>query len=413
MMVAPQVAAHASPAMGGAPNDVRAEAADGTAPFLAGPVRRSASLIISGVIGLSILSVLALIVIVYLIAGLGPSAFAVGGILALVPLAIVLLGVNWIDRWEPEPRGILIFGFLWGSTASVLATLIVGAELESIVGALAGSSVNAEFFGAAIQAPVVEELAKGLGLLLIFWFAHKHFDGPLDGLVYGAWVAGGFAFTENILYFGSELLDSGSAGSVAQLFLIRGLMSPFAHVMFTACTGLALGIAARRTGKLGVLGFFVLGIIPAIALHALWNGALFFVDDFYVYYAVVQFPLFVLGVLIVLFMRRQESELTRMRLTEYAKAGWFSPGEIDALSTGAGRRLSQEWAKTYGVKRLMRDYTRDATKLAFTRQRLVTGRASVGAEADEAALLASIVASRHALHAVVNDSANNPVESKK
>ena len=392
-------AAYAQTSPGSAPNEVRIEAAEGTAPRLAGPVRRSAGLTIAGVVGLSVLSVVALIVTVYLIGGLGPSAFAIAGILALVPLAIVLIGVNWIDRWEPEPRGILIFAFLWGSGASVLLTLLIGAEIESIIASAGGSDSGYEFFGAVLQAPVVEEIAKGIGIVLIVWFAHKHFDGPVDGLVYAAWVAGGFAFTENILYFGSELLDSGGTGSVAQLFLVRGLMSPFAHVMFTACTGLALGFAARRTGRLGMLGFFFLGLIPAIALHALWNGALFFVDDFFVYYALVQFPLFVFGVLIVIFIRRQEAELTRIRLVEYAQAGWFSPEEVDALATGAGRRLSQNWARKHGVSRLMRDYTRDATKLAFTRQRLVTGRARVGAEADEAELLSSIVATRHALHA--------------
>ena len=403
-MVAPPTtpaAAEVETALAPAPSDVRAEAAEGTAPTLPGPVTRSLGLIIAGVIGLSVLSIVTLVVIVYLIAGLGPTAFAIGGILALVPLAIVLVGVNWIDRWEPEPRGILIFAFLWGSSASVLVTLIVGAEIESIVSAWGGPGPGYEFFGAVVQAPIVEEAAKGLGLLLIFWFAHKHFDGPVDGLVYAAWVAGGFAFTENILYFGTELLDSSSAGAVAQVFLVRGLMSPFAHVMFTACTGLALGFAARRTGKLGVVGLFVIGLIPAIALHGLWNGALFFVEDFYVYYVVVQFPLFVFGVLIVFFLRKEEAKLTHVRLAEYAAAGWFSPDEINAIATGAGRRRSQAWARQHGVSRLMRSYTRDATKLAFTRQRLVTGRARVGAEADEAQLLASIVATRHALHAAV------------
>lgn len=394
-----EAAARSETDLGYAPSEVRVEAAEGTAPLLAAPVRRSASLIISGVVGISILSVVALIVTVYLIAGLGPAAFAIGGILALVPLAIVLVGVNWIDRWEPEPRGILIFGFLWGSGASVLLALIIGAEIESLVGAWGGPGPGFEFFGAVIQAPIVEELAKGLGIIVIFWFAQKHFDGPVDGLVYAAWVAGGFAFTENIIYFGSELLDSGSADAVAQVFLVRGLMSPFAHVMFTACTGLALGLAARRTGKLGALVYFAVGLIPAMGLHALWNGALFFVEDFYGYYALVQFPLFVFGVLIVLFIRRQEAELTRIRLTEYAAAGWFNPEEVNALATGAGRRLSMTWARKHGVAQLMRNYTRDATKLAFTRQRLVTGRARVGAEADEAALLNSIVATRHALHA--------------
>jgi hypothetical protein len=47
----------------------------------------------------------------------------------------------------------------------------------------------------------------------------------------------------------------------------------------------------------------------------------------------------------------------------------------------------------------MRRYLHDTTRLAFTRQRLITGRALVGAEADEAALLSSIVATRHAIRA--------------
>jgi len=178
-------------------------------------------------------------------------------------------------------------------------------------------------------------------------------------------------------------------------------MSPFAHVMFTACTGIALGFAARRTSAAGAVGVFLVGLVPAILLHAFWNGSLYFVSDFYGWYAVVQFPLFALGVLIVLFLRRQEASLTHDRLSEYAAVGWFNRDEINALATGAGRRRAQAWASRYGVARVMRAYTRDATRLAFTRQRIVTGRASIGAQADEAALLASIVASRAALNAAV------------
>jgi len=387
-----QAPAHTSPAS--APAEVRSEAIEGTGPRPAAPSKRNTTLLVLGIIGIAIGALILLVVVVYVMAGLGPVAFGISGILALIPLAIVLIGVNWVDRWEPEPRGILVFAFLWGAGASVLAALIVGVVIEIVAG---GSDL--EVFGAVVQAPVVEEFAKGFGILLILWFARKHFDGPIDGLVYGAWVAGGFAFTENILYFGSALLESGATG-VAQLFFIRGLMSPFAHVMFTAFTGVALGLAARRTGAAGAIGYFLIGLIPAIGLHALWNGALFVVGEhFFVYYALVQFPLFVGAVLLVLYLRRQEAKLTRDRLAEYAAVGWFDPAEVDALATGAGRRQSMAWARQRRLGKLMRQYTHDATKLAFTRQRLITGRAGVGAVADEAALLASIVAARHALHA--------------
>lgn len=395
----------ASGVMVGAPTPVEAPAAvaeattQPTQPGLTQPVKRSYLTLVLGIIGIVIASLIMLFVLVFLVSNLGGDAFALGGVMALIPFAIVFIAVRWIDRWEPEPRLAIVFAFLWGAGVSVLIALIVGSELDQLLVNLSqGNEFAYEFLGAAIQAPLVEEGGKGIGLLIIFWVARKHFDGPVDGLVYAAWVAGGFAFTENILYFGGQLLDSGGIdGDVFEIFLIRGLMSPFAHVMFTAATGLALGFAARRTGAVGAIGFFIVGLIPAILLHALWNGALFFVYDFYGYYAIVQFPLFVIAVLLVLFLRRQEARLTHDRLAEYASVGWFNPDEINALATPNGRRQAMSWARQRGIGKAMKRYINDATKLAFARQRIITGRNRIGAEADESALLASILKSRAAL----------------
>lgn len=387
-----------APAPANAPTEVTDQTAS-TPIVRSAPPRRSSTLLVLGVIGVVILSLLALFVVVYLIAGLGGDAFALGGIMALIPLVIVFFGVRWIDRWEREPRLAVLFAFLWGAAVAVLIALIVGAELDQIIVSLAnGSDFAYEFIGAAIQAPLVEETGKGLGVLILFWAARKYFDGPVDGIVYAAWVAGGFAFTENILYFGSQLLDSGGFdGSVFEIFLIRGIMSPFAHVMFTSFIGIALGFAARRTGAFGAVGFFLLGLIPAILLHALWNGALFFVSDFYGYYAIVQVPLFVMAILLVLFLRRQESKLTFDRLSEYASVGWFNQVEVAAIATPQGRRQAKAWAASNGRSREMRAFIHDATRLAFARQRIVTGRGRDAAVADEALLLASIAESRKGL----------------
>ena len=303
-------------------------AASAATPILpAAPSRRSATLLVLGIVGVVILSLLAVFVAAYLIAGIGADAFALGGIMALVPLAIVFFGVRWIDQWEREPRLAVLFAFLWGAAVAVLIALVVGAAFDIVVVALSGGDDFAyEFIGSAIQAPLVEETGKGLGVLIVLWAARRYFDGPVDGIVYAAWVAGGFAFTENILYFGSQLVDSGGIdGSVLEIFLIRGMMSPFAHVMFTSFVGLALGLAARNAGALGAIGYFLLGLVPAVLLHALWNGALFFVSDFYGYYAIVQVPLFVIAILLVVFLRRQESKLTFDRLSEYAERRLVQP----------------------------------------------------------------------------------------
>jgi len=355
---------------------------------------RGAGLVVAAVLGITLVSIVCLLVTVYLLVGLGPAAFAIGGVMALVPLTIVYLGVRWVDRWEPEPRAAVVFAFMWGAGVAVLLALLVGAEVDNVINSLGGPGPDYEFFGAVVQAPIVEEVGKGLGILIIFFAARKHFDGPVDGLVYAAWVAGGFAFTENILYFGSQLI---AQDGIVEIFIVRGIMSPFAHLMFTAFIGIALGLAARRGGTLTAIGYFIVGLIPAILLHAFWNGALFFVSDFFGYYFLVQVPLFVATIALVIFLRRQESKLTHDRLAEYASVGWINSGEVNALATRAGRKQAIAWATRQGKADEMKRYIKDATRLAFARQRIITGRDRIGAHADEAELLTRIVASRAAL----------------
>jgi protease PrsW len=390
-------AAFPAPLPNAAPVEVRREAAQPPAP-VAAPRRPSrAGTIVAVSIGIAIGAAALLVVLLYMMLFLGPGLVVAGGVMAFVPLLIVLFGLRWIDRWEPEPRSALIFAFLWGAGVSVLLALLIDSEIQSIIAASGGDPAAYEFVSAALQAPLVEEFGKGLGLLLLFLFGRRYFDGPVDGIVYAAAVAAGFAFTENIQYFGIALAESGSIAGVSEIFVIRGLMSPFAHVMFTSFTGIALGFAARRGNAFVGILFFLVGLIPAVLLHAFWNGALFFVSDFYGYYVLIQVPIFLMIVGLVVVLRRAEAALTRQRLAEYASVGWFAPEEVTALATPVGRRTAMAWARSRGLGGPMKRYIRDATRLAFARNRIVTGRSHIGAQADEAALLASILDSRRAL----------------
>ena len=364
-------------------------------PHAAAPRRAGAGAGI--IVGIAIAVLVGLLVLGYLAVGLGVSTLVVGSILALVPLAIVLLAVRWVDRWEPEPRWALWFAFLWGASVSVAIALLVDLGVQ-IAFAAANPGVSPdEAFQAVVQAPIVEEVAKGIGVLLIYTFSKSHFDGPVDGLVYAATVAAGFAFTENVLYFGSSLIEGGG-GELGMTFIVRGIFSPFAHVLFTACTGLAIGLAARRGGGAGVVGWFLLGLVAAIALHAFWNGSLAFADAFVLYFT-VQVPIFVGAILLTVYLRRQEIRVTRRHLSEYAAAGWFSADEVEGLSTPSGRRLALSWAKSQQPPRTaqVRRFISDATRLAFTRHALVTGRADVRRLTDERVLLDAVSADRRAI----------------
>ncbi len=266
------------------------------APIRSPARKRDVGKVVLAAVGIPIASIGVVLVAVLWVGGLGAGTAAAGSALALVPLAIVVGAAIWVDRWEREPRWAIAFAILWGAGFAALIGVFVGVD--------GGTSPLGEFFATVIQSPIIEELAKGLAILILVWTARRQIDGPIDGIVYAMWTAAGFAFVENILYFGQEILEDGNVG---QVFLLRGIMSPFAHVMFTACTGLVTGwgLTLARSGW-GRLGYWLLGLIPAMLLHGLWNGAATLVPDFFGYYFLVQVPLFAIGASIVLWLRRAQ-----------------------------------------------------------------------------------------------------------
>lgn len=331
----------------------------------------------SGVVNALLLIAAALVlggVAVLMTTMLGTSALIFCAALALVPLIICIAGIRWVDRWDPEPRGALAFAFLWGAGMSVGVTLLLGPTVTALLSA-GISGAGPDVIGPVFQAPLVEEAAKGLGVLILALSRRSHFDGPVDGIVYAGTVAAGFAFTENILYFGSALSEPGGLAGLLTVFVMRGLFSPFAHVMFTAALGLVLGLAAARNRSGGRLGAaFLVGLLPAIAGHMLWNGGLVVLfTDFFQFYFLVQVPLFIAVVFAVLWLRRAERNLTHQRLTEYAAAGWLTGQEVDMVASRHGRANALVWARGAGAAVLMKQFINIATRLAFVRQRMRAG----------------------------------------
>ena len=107
---------------------------------------------------------------------------------------------------------------------------------------------------ADVVAPVTEEVTKGAFLVLLLWWRRHELDGVLDGIVYAGMVGVGFAYTENILYLaaaydGTDGLGPGGTTALTSTFVVRCLISPFAHPFFTAFIGIGVGlaIASRRT----------------------------------------------------------------------------------------------------------------------------------------------------------------------
>lgn len=323
----------------------------------------------------------------------GATAALLGLLTASTALGIVVPVLLWVDRLEAEPARIMWFAFLWGALVSTAGALILN---ELGMAFFAGLEVDPSFAGPVLVAPIVEEGLKCLGVLVIFLVARREFNGIVDGIVYAGMVAVGFAFIENIIYLGGAFNVLGTPGLLG-LFLLRCLVSPFAHPMFTICFGIALGMITYRR-RLRFAFVPVLGYVAAVFLHFLWNfAALSSMNGFLVAYVLVQVPLFIGFVLILVYSRRQETRMLRDHLTGYGINGWFTPAEVAMLVSPRERRRARAWARSVGGSRAeeaMEAFQDEASELAISRHHLERGDSDPVWVHREQALLHTVQARR-------------------
>jgi RsiW-degrading membrane proteinase PrsW (M82 family) len=196
---------------------------------------------------------------------------------ALLQAVIALLVVRFFDLYEREPIGVVALLFLWGA---IVAGLLASAGNTALEGALPHRVEVV--FGDAISAPVIEETAKGLALLIVVLgsrWAHKRFgvfefDGVTDGIVYGAAVGIGFAFSEDLFYFFREARNSGIGDALSVFVDRRDFFGPamLRHGIWTATFGAGLGLATWSRTWRGRIGWPLLGLLAAMVMHAINNG---------------------------------------------------------------------------------------------------------------------------------------------
>jgi len=349
-----------------------------------------------GIALLVLLGVAGLVVIRILKGELGEQALGVGSALALLPVVPVTFALLWLDRWEPEPTRYLLLAFAWGATGAALIAIIINSTLNVALGMIYDPTTGDDIT-AVVVAPVVEEAAKG-AFVVAFWLLRRHeFDGIVDGIVLAGFSALGFAFTENILYFGRAYLDgvasSGAEGGVvlsAGTFLVRGIFSPFAHPLFTAMTGLGVAVAAASTRRSTRVIAPLVGFLVAVVLHALWNGSALLGDAFLFVYPFVMVPVFALAVGLGVWSRQREGRLLARHLPTYVAAGWLAPYEVPLLASLSTRRRLRDDAERVGgpaMRRATTEYHEAATELAFMRERVLHGTAGLDSTAHQAELL--------------------------
>jgi RsiW-degrading membrane proteinase PrsW (M82 family) len=322
-----------------------------------------------------------LMAVVLLLSG-APGALVTGTLLAAIPVVPLVASYLWLDRYEPEPRSLLVLGLGWGALVATSIALVLQALDAFVLG-------DQQSTTGVVVAPLTEEAAKGLFIVLLLVYRRQELDGILDGIVYAGMVGIGFAFTENILYLASAYMgDNGAKGgleSAVGLFIVRCLFSPFAHPLFTAFTGIGVGIAvstrSRTAGLLAVAGGYAL----AVCAHGLWNASLMLQDGntAVLTYLFLMVPAFCLFVAFAIWARSRESRLMAAALTDCARRGFLDPREIPWLVRLPARRYCRRYAAQAGgpqARRAMVAYQREAIELAFLHHRYLRGTAPAGFE---------------------------------
>ncbi len=296
----------------------------------------------------------------------------------VIPLAAALL---WLDRLRPEPTWLLVLALMWGALAATYLSLQINGWLAKEVGDNYGATARSAVF----VAPWVEETTKGAIVFFLVWWRRHDFNSVIAGVVYGGLTGIGFAFTENIVYYGQlfqRVTDYQGNPHVAlraveHLFLWRGVAAPFVHPMFTMMTGIGVGLAVRHA-HVGVrIVAPVAGFCAAVLLHMGYNAAASFAPGRTLtsVYVAILVPVLVALVTLVLLARRYEYRLIRARLRDYSAFGWLPAAQVDYIATASGRRTARRYVKPLGraERETLRRFQQVGVDLGVLRDRLVRG----------------------------------------
>lgn len=296
---------------------------------------------------------------------------------ALIPTAIYIAFVWWLDRYEKEPLWLLALAFLWGAVPAAIVSLFLELVFDAPLAAFGGESLLADLASVSIGAPFIEESAKGVALIVLVLLFHREFDDVLDGIVYGATIGFGFAFSENLFaYFLPILGQEGLSSGLTNIWM-RSVLFGFNHAFWTGITGAAVGYARLSLGCARRLLVPVAGWAAAVLLHAIHNAGATLVEQTACLSLGVSLVVDWGGVLLLLsiafMVLRKERRWIERGLVEEVRRGALSPQEFDLLRS-AGQRMWVRWsAWTRGGRiayRSVGHYYQCATELAFKKQHL-------------------------------------------
>lgn len=262
------------------------------------------------------------------------TMMALGAVLAFPAAAVYLAIPRLLDRYDPEPWSALLGALAWGGIVACGLSAFINSSMANFGVSLGGAKMG-DFAASIVSAPLVEELCKGLGVWGFFYFLRRQFDGVVDGVVYATFIGLGFATVENVIYY-AKAAHTGD-DTLALTFLLRGILSPWVHPLFTSMTGVGLGIARQDHRPIVRVGAPLAGFLVACGLHLIWNTSATLVEG-WVFMAVLPLWIVLVGAFLALIamLVRRKGQLMRLHLEEEVQLGIISKEELDLVCSAFG-----------------------------------------------------------------------------
>lgn len=176
----------------------------------------------------------------------------------LVPFCVVLFAIERVSGSISSLQ--LVLAFFVGGIFGVLGASLLEVNLH-------------QSYWLYLLVGLIEELVKGVLLIIIGWRVVP--KTAIQGALLGATVGAGFAAFESAGYaFNAAITTQGiDLVSLLQTEVLRAILAPVGHVLWTAVLGAVLFGAARGRDRFRFSFWIVLAYAGVAVLHALWDSA--------------------------------------------------------------------------------------------------------------------------------------------
>jgi RsiW-degrading membrane proteinase PrsW (M82 family) len=293
-------------------------------------------------------------------------------VMGVVPMFIFAYMVYWTDRYEKEPLRILLGAFLWGAIIAAGTAYLLNTLLGLGIYLFTNSDAATQLTTGTLIAPLVEESLKGLAVLIIFLAFRNEFDSHLDGIVYAAIVALGFAAAENAYYIYSYgFQENGIEGAII-LFFVRVLLVGWQHPFYTAFIGIGLAVARlSKRNEVKIIAPLV-GFGFAVFTHSIHNtfASLMPQAVSLTLGTVLDWSGWFIMVLFVLWAIYRENQWIVEQLREEVSLEIISPAQYTTACSAWSQTLARINAMTSGKYKHTNRFYQVCAELAFKKQQL-------------------------------------------